>query len=236
LIDVLNATFERLQGSFEQAARFSADASHQLKTPIAILRAGIDEILDEPGLSPELRDRIADLLQQTRRLTSVAENLLLLSRADTGRLALRETSFELRKLLEGSLEDARILGEKSHLKVEATLPETLPMVGDRDMISLTLQNLVENAVKYNRPGGKISVSAAKSGDGVQICVGNSGRAIPAERAPHIFKRFYRARGDEQTPGHGLGLSIARELARAHGGDLTLIESREDWTEFCLRLG
>ena len=236
LIDVLNATFERLQGSFEQAARFSADASHQLKTPIAILRAGIDEILDKEGISPEQRERVADLLQQTRRLTSVAENLLLLSRADTGRLALRGTSFELRKLLEGSLEDARVLGGASNLKVEARLPETLPMIGDRDMISLTLQNLIENAVKYNRPGGKILVSAEETGNGVQIRVGNSGPGIPAERASHIFERFYRVRGDEQTPGHGLGLSIARELARAHGGDLTLTELREDWTEFCLRLG
>jgi two-component system, OmpR family, heavy metal sensor histidine kinase CusS len=236
LIDVLNATFERLQGSFEQAARFSADASHQLKTPVAILRAGIDEVLEEPDMSPKLRERIGDLLQQTRRLTSVAENLLLLSRADTGRLALRQTSFELRKVLEGSLEDAHVLGEKSNLQIEVRLPESLPMVGDREMISLTLQNLVENAVKYNRPGGKIVVSGKKSGDGVQISVGNNGQGIPQERTPHIFKRFYRARGDEQTPGHGLGLSIARELARAHGGDLTLTESREDWTEFCLRLG
>ena len=236
LINVLNATFERLQGSFEQAARFSADASHQLKTPIAVLRAGIDEILREPDLSPELRNRVSDLLQQTRRLTSVAENLLLLSRADTGRLALRTTTFELRKLLEGSLEDAYILGEKSQLKIDAKLPETLPLRGDREMIALTLQNLIENAVKYNRPGGKILVSAGKYDGGVQICVGNTGQQIPPERAPYIFKRFYRARGDEQTPGHGLGLSIARELARAHGGDLTLTESRADWTEFCLRLG
>lgn len=236
LIDVLNATFERLQGSFEQAARFSADASHQLKTPIAVLRAGIDEILDKDGMPPDQRDRVADLLQQTRRLTSVAENLLLLSRADTGRLALRAADFELRNVLEGSLEDAHVLGEKNSLEIEARLPETLPITGDRHMISLTLQNLVENAVKYNRPGGKILLSAEKSGEEVQICVGNSGPGILPERAPHIFKRFYRARGDEQIPGHGLGLSIARELARAHGGDLTLTESREDWTEFCLRLG
>jgi signal transduction histidine kinase len=236
LINVLNATFERLQGSFEQAARFSADASHQLKTPIAVLRAGIDEILEKDGMPPEQRDRVADLLQQTRRLTSVAENLLLLSRADTGRLALRATAFELRKLLEGSLEDAHILGEKRNLQIEAKLPDALPMTGDRHMISLMLQNLVENAVKYNRPGGKIVLSAEQSGQEVQICVGNNGPGIPADRAPHIFKRFYRARGDEQTPGHGLGLSIARELARAHGGELTLTESRADWTEFCLQLG
>jgi signal transduction histidine kinase len=235
LIDVLNATFERLQGSFEQAARFSADASHQLKTPIAILRAGIDEILNQRGLGNEHRERVADLLQQTRRLTSVAENLLLLLRADTGRLALRATEFDLGKLLEGSLEDARILGAGGYLQIEANIPETLPMNGDREMIALTVQNLVENAVKYNRPGGKIAVSAEKHDHVVQICVGNNGPGIPPERVPHVFERFYRARGDEQTPGHGLGLSIARELARAHGGELTLATSRQDWTEFRLRL-
>jgi signal transduction histidine kinase len=235
LIDVLNATFERLQGSFEQAARFSADASHQLKTPIAILRAGIDEILDEDGLPGEQAKRVADLLQQTRRLTSVAENLLLLSQADAGRLELRKTTFNLRSVIEGAMEDARILGEKKNLKIEANLPNSLPMTGDRDMIALTLQNLIENAVKYNKPGGRIQVTAEPTGRGVQICVGNTGQRIPSERAPFIFSRFYRAQGDEQTPGHGLGLSIARELARVHGGDLTLMESTDEWTQFCLLL-
>ncbi len=235
LINVLNATFERLEGSFEQAARFSADASHQLKTPISVLRAGIEEILAQPGLSDDHRESVADLLQQTRRLSSVAENLLLLSRADTGRLALRATEFDLRKLLDGSLEDARILGAGNNLQIDTNVPETLPMNGDQEMISLTVQNLVENAVKYNRHGGKILISVEKQDHVVQICVGNSGPGIPPERAPNVFERFYRARGDEQTPGHGLGLSIARELARAHGGDLTLTRAQSDWTEFCLRL-
>ena len=236
LIDVLNNTFERLQGSFEQAARFSADASHQLKTPIAVLRAGIDEILEEPGLTPGQRERVADLLQQTRRLGSVAENLLLISRAETGRLALRETTFNLRNLLEGALEDARVLGEESDLTIDASFPDSLPLTGDRQMVELILQNLVENAVKYNRTGGRILLSANPSGEGARISVGNTGAAIPPERAAHIFERFYRAAGNEQTPGHGLGLSIARELARVHGGDLTLARSSDDWTEFCLLLG
>jgi signal transduction histidine kinase len=235
LIDVLNATFERLERSFEQAARFSADASHQLKTPIAILRAGIEEVVEEPGVSNDQHNRLAELLQQTRRLNSVADNLLLLSRADAGRLRLRETTFDLRNVIEGSLDDARVLGEKSGLTVEADLPDSLPMIGDREMVSLALQNLIENAVKYNRPGGRICVSAADTGEQVEICVGNTGRCIPDERARHIFERFYRARGDEQTPGHGLGLSIARELAIAHNGDLCLSQSKDDWTEFCLRL-
>ena len=185
LINVLNATFARLQGSFEQAARFSADASHQLKTPIAILRAGIDEILTRPGLSEEHREAVAELLQQTRRLTSVAENLLLLSRADTGRLALRATEFDLGKLLQGSLEDARVLGAVSKLQIEANIPKTLPMNGDREMISLTVQNLIENAVKYNRPAGKVLVSAEKHDHVMQICVGNNGPGIPGTGATHI---------------------------------------------------
>lgn len=166
----------------------------------------------------------------------MAEDLLLLSRADTGRLALRRKPFDLRNVLEASVEDARILADESDLTIEAELPETLPMIGDRNMISLAVQSLVENAVKYNRPRGTVLLSAGKTADGVQICIGNSGPGIPAEQAAHIFARFYRSQRNEQKSGHGLGLSIARELARAHDGDLTLVQSREDWTEFCLRFG
>ena len=110
---------------------------------------------------------------------------MLLSRADTGRLALRATEFDLRKSLDGSLEDVRILGAGNNLQIETNVPETLPMKGDQEMISLTLQNLVENAVKYNRHGGKILVSAEKHDHLVQICVGNTDREFH-RNAHHMF--------------------------------------------------
>jgi signal transduction histidine kinase len=235
LISVLNRTFERLQRSFEQSVRFSADASHQLKTPVAVLRAGIEEILTDPETPAKQQARADALLHQTHQLTSVAENLLLLARADAGRLELQRTKFDLRELLDGTLDDARTLAEPRHLTVEAEVPETLPIIGDRTFVSIVLQNLLDNAVKYNVAGGSICIRAKALDGRVEVAVANNGDPIPPERAPHIFERFYRARGDQRTSGHGLGLSLARELATAQGGELALIRSDPEWTEFRLLL-
>jgi signal transduction histidine kinase len=97
------------------------------------------------------------------------------------------------------------------------------------------QNLVENAVKYNTPGGRIRVAARSVNGEVEMTVGNTGHGIPENRSRQLFARFYRVRGDERVPGHGLGLSIARELARAHGGDVELVRSDASWTEMRVRL-
>lgn len=234
LIAVLNATFDRLQRSYEQSIRFSADASHQLKTPIAVLRAGIEEILTDHLSSPENQARAAALLHQTRQLTSVAENLLLLARADAGRLGLRSDPFDLREVLEGLLDDARTIAEPAGLTVDAELPADLWALGDPASAGIILQNLLDNAVKYNQPGGTIRIRA-QSPDGVAVVhICNSGPAIKADRQSHVFERFYRADGDENRSGHGLGLSIARELAVAQGGDLILARSQDNWTEFRLQ--
>jgi signal transduction histidine kinase len=235
LITVLNASFERLQRSFEQSVRFSADASHQLKTPVAVLRAGIEEILTDPETPAKQQARADALLHQTHQLTSVAENLLLLARADAGRLGLKCAEFDLRELLDGMLDDARALAEPYDLTVEAEVPDSLPIAGDRTFISIMLQNLLDNAIKYNVAGGRIRIRAQTINGAVEVTIANNGDPIPPERAPHIFERFYRGRGDQRTSGHGLGLSLARELATAHGGELTLIRSDAEWTEFRLRL-
>jgi signal transduction histidine kinase len=235
LIGVLNATFERLQSSFEQSVRFSAKASHQLKTPISVLRAGIEEILTDPDTPEKEQGRAEALLHQVHQLTSIAENLLLLARADAGRIDLQCEEFDLSQLLEGVCDDVSALAEPGGLTVEAELPKRLPIVADRKMVALVVQNLVENAIKYNEPQGCICISARATNGEAEVTIKNNGEPIPPDRASHIFERFYRARADGRIPGHGLGLSIASELTRAHGGELEMIRSDSEWTEFRLRL-
>jgi signal transduction histidine kinase len=235
LIEVLNATFERLQRSFEQSARFSADASHHLKTPIAVLRADVEEIIADVNCSESTQARAEGLLHRIHHLSSVVENLLLLSRADAGRLELSKTEFELGELLEGVLDDALTLAEPLDLKVEADVPKPLLLKADRTFVAMIAQNLVENAVKYNTPGGRIRLEARAVNGALEMTIGNTGDGIPKDRTRHLFERFYRVRGDERVPGQGLGLSIARELARAHGGEVELVRSDSSWTEMRVRL-
>src|SRR6185503_13604927 len=235
LIEVLNTTFERLQRSFEQSARFSADASHHLKTPIAVLRAGIEEIVADVECSESTQARADKLLGRIHHLSSVVDNLLLLSRADAGRLELSKAEFDLGEVLEGVLDDALALAEPLDLKVEADVPKHLLLKADRTFVAIIAQNLVENAVKYNTPGGRLRVEARAVNGTVEIIIGNTGDGIPKDRTGQVFERFYRVCGGERVPGHGLGLSTARELARAHGGDVELVHSDGSWTEMRLRL-
>lgn len=235
LIEVLNAAFERLQRSLEQSVRFSADASHHLKTPIAVIRAGVEEILADPDSNPRTAATAEGLLYRIHQLNSVADTLLLLARADAGRLELHREKFDLSELLEGVLDDARALAEPLAVIVESDVPSTLPVEADRVFVGMIAQNLLENAIKYNQEGGRIRVSANPVNGSVEFKVGNTGAGIPPERIPHLFERFYRARGDERVAGSGLGLSTARELARAHGGDITLQRADHEWTELTVRL-
>lgn len=235
LITVLNTTFDRLQASFEQSVRFSAEASHHLKTPISVLRVGIEEILRDPDTPEKQQARADALLHQIHQLTSIADDLLLLARSDAGRLDLQREEFDLTQVLEGVCDDARALAEPAGLSVEAKLPPHLPVIGDRRSVALIVQNLVENAVKYNVPEGCIYIEARQTNGEAEVTVRNNAEPIPPERVPHIFERFYQARSDPNISGQGLGLSIASELAKAHRGDLTLVRSDKEWTEFRLRL-
>jgi signal transduction histidine kinase len=224
------AALEVTSMELQRAARFSADASHQLKTPVTVLRAGLDELLATENLSTETREEISSLLHQTYRLNNIIEDLLLLSRMDAGRLRLNPGVVNLTEIVEGWLDDFSTLGN-NQIAIETDFKCDNLIVGEKRYTAIILENLLENARKYNRNGGKIEVATRREGKEVIVRVGNNGRTIPPAIQPQIFERFHRGTAGENVPGYGLGLNIARELARLHGGELRLARSENDWTEF-----
>ena len=232
--DRAEAALESTSVELQRSARFSADASHQLKTPVTVLRAGIEELLSREDFSAEVYHELSALLHQTYRITSVVDDLLLLSRMDAGRLQIQFGTVNLSRLLEEWIDDISALPDDLHVELETDFPPHLYVAGEKGYITLIVQNLLENARKYNLPRGKICVAAEEKGDYVVLSIENTGRPIPPAAREHIFERFHRGAVGENVPGHGLGLNLARELARLHGGDLRLVRSDEEWTEFEVR--
>ena len=235
LATVLNATFDRLERSYEQALRFSADASHELKTPLTVLRASIESVLESPSLADADREGIASLLDQTRRLANITSSLLLLARADAGRLVLDAAEHDLAPLTEACAEDARIVAEERGVHVDCQLPPKAPARVDTLRFAQILSNLLDNAVKYNRPGGAVRVTLSDAGAVWRLGIANTGPGIAPEHQARLFERFFRAEHSAETNGQGLGLGLARELARAHRGDIALVRSEDGWTEFAVTL-
>jgi signal transduction histidine kinase len=216
----------------ERSTRYSADASHQLKSPVTVLRIGLESLLEREGFKPEIYEELSTLLHQTRRLTGVIDDLLLLSRMDAGHLQIASTPVNLTQLVDEWLDDLDALPDSPDLKIEKEFPSGLFVAGEKRYTSLIVQNLLENARKYNRPGGRIRVSAHGNGGEVVLKIGNTGRTIsPGE---NIFERFHHSSTPSATSGHGIGLNLARELTKLHGGDLRLVRSENDWTEFEVR--
>ena len=219
----------------KRSARYSADASHQLKSPVTVLRAGLDALLAREDFKPEVYHELSGLLHQTYRLTGVIDDLLLLSRMDAGHLQIEAEPVNISQLIEEWLDDLAALPDSPDVKIEKQFPAELYIAGEKRYTSLIVQNLLENARKYNRPGGRIRVTAQSERSKVVVTIGNTGRPITGSAQPHIFERFHRASVRSPVSGHGLGLNLARQLARLHGGELKLVQSTDDWTEFELRL-
>jgi signal transduction histidine kinase len=229
------AALESTSAELQRSARFSADASHQLKTPVTVLRAGLEELLARENLTPAECEQVSALIHQTYRLSSLIEDLLLLSRMDAGRLKLNLAVVDLRAIIEAGLDDLGALPDELGVGVETDLPPALRVIGEKRYTAIVLQNLLENARKYNLPGGRIRIVAKIEGEWVRVLIANTGQAIARQTQEHIFERFHRGGVGENVPGYGLGLNLARELARLHQGDLQLVRSDEQWTEFEIRL-
>jgi two-component system, OmpR family, heavy metal sensor histidine kinase CusS len=223
LIDAYNTMLARLEASFQQASRFSADAAHELKTPLTILQGRIEQALNGSDHTDKQAE-LTEMLDEVGRLSAITRKLLLLSQADAGWLTLQLAPVDLSRLLDEAFSDMQMLLTDQTLKCEIDRP--LSILGDAVLLQQLFNNLISNAIRYCAPGGLIQLSSHRQAAGVEVLLSNATHPIAAEERARFFDRFYRgdAAHNRRIDGNGLGLSLAREIARAHGGDLTLIES------------
>lgn len=223
LAGVLNAMLARLDGSFSRIREFTLHASHELKTPLTVMRGDLEQLLDRTPCTPEQREILAGHLDEIQRLAHIVDNLGLLAKADAGLVALDQETVRLDELVLEAADDATVLGSRLDLRVELRECRPILVSADRHRLRQMLLNLVDNAVKYNEPNGGVTLSLKRCEDRAQITVANTGPGIPPEQLPRVFERFYR--GDLarriRADGSGLGLSIAQWIVQAHGGTIQI---------------
>ncbi len=239
LARVLNRMMERIEVAFHQTRRFSADASHELRTPLAVMQGKIEVALQEDGRSNRDKEALAELLGSVSQLRSIIDSLLMLSRSDAGSLVMEDSRLDLHEIMTDVTEDAEIIAADEGIVLTSTAcPREARVHGDGRLLRLAISNLLANAVKYNvTEGGEISVEARLSEGSCQIEVTNTGPQISEENRERIFERFFR--GDPARAaakrGFGLGLSLSRVIASAHGGELELLCSRDGKNSFRMTL-
>ena len=224
LVTTLNAMIGRLETSFGGLRRFTADASHELKTPLAVLRADVERAMTDTSTQNERMVALEEALQEVRRMSDLVESLLTLARADEGRFDLHREPVELQPLVQEVYETALILGEAQGVAVNLPFTADVMVMGDRTRLRQLFLNLVTNAIKYTPAGGKVDIGLGRHPENVTFAVRDTGIGISAADFPHIFERFWRAdrvrsRMSERG-GFGLGLAISQWIAQAHGGTLT----------------
>lgn len=236
LATVFNRTFDRLQAAFEQQTRFTADASHELRTPLSVILAHADLALSRPRSPDEYRATLETCRSASRRMKVLIDGLLTLARFDSDAAGLQFTEFDLEPVVRECIDLVRPLAAERHVTIEATLASAM-MRGDRERLAQVITNLLTNAIRYNRDGGKVHVTVACDAGATVISVADTGIGISADDLPHVFDRFYRAdKARSRAEGSsGLGLSISRTIVMAHGGTLAARSQPDVGTTMEVRL-
>lgn len=223
LTEVFNALTVRLNQSFQQVHEFTLHASHELKTPLTVMRAQLETALRDGSLGAAQRDWMLGQLDEVQRLAAIVDSLTLLTKVDAGLVTLEHEPVRLDELMRECFEDALILAEPSGITV--TLGECAPVTvaGDRHRLRQFLLNLTDNAVKHNRTGGHVSLALRQAGRSAVIEITNTGEGIPPDLRGQVFERFVRGPGARRTAseGCGLGLTIAQWIVKAHQGTIEL---------------
>jgi signal transduction histidine kinase len=230
LVEIMNSMLRRLEKSFARERDFTLHSSHELKTPLTVMRAQIETALREEAL-PKHKDFLESLLEETGRLAGILDSLSFLAKADAGLLKLDRQEIRLDELVRDAFEDTIILAHSRNIAVSLEQCDPLIIEGDKGRLRQLLLNLADNAVKHNETGGKVNICLTASGNQAQLRISNTGPGIAPADMDRVFDRFFR--GDPaHTPneGSGLGLAIAKWVTTAHKGRIEVLSKPCQWTE------
>lgn len=219
LAATINGLLDRLGAYHAQIIRFTADASHELRSPLAAMRAAVEIALQKPRGPDEYRDVLATLGEQSERLTALVNGLMLLARADAGEVTIRREMVDLAAVACDVAEMFDPLAEERGIRLAAEFSGPVTVAGDPSRLRQLATNLVDNAIRFTEPGGTVTLRVEGIADRAILRVVDTGIGIPAEHLPHVFERFYQADAARGSGGCGLGLSICRWIVQAHGGTI-----------------
>lgn len=227
LAALLNQMFDRLQASFEQVKRFTADASHELKTPLALIRLNAEKLRPRLAGDSEAEAALGDLMEEAARLQQIVDSLLFLSKADSGMLAVERRRFDLAALVAELAEDAQALAEDRGIRFTLVGHEPGEIHGEPNLVRQLLLNLVTNALNASRPGALVRLDSLRTEGNRRLVVSDEGPGLPPDQLARVFERFVRyGHADGENRGHGLGLAICKGIAGLHGGTIAA-ENRTD---------
>jgi heavy metal sensor kinase len=220
LAGVLNSTFARLEAAFTQQARFTSDASHELRTPVAVILSQTQTALSRQRPGPEYREALEACQRAARRMKTLTESLLELARLDAGQEAMKQERFDLRRVAGDCVELVRPLAAERGIQIHCDVA-AIECLGDAGRIGQVVTNLLTNAIAFNRDQGEVRLAARIEENAVLVTVSDTGQGIPEEDVPHLFERFYRAdKSRSRIQGrNGLGLAICKAIVDAHGGSI-----------------
>lgn len=228
----------RLEQSFQQIREFTLHGSHELKTPLTVIRAQLETSLaHSETLTPELHAALENLLDEVARLTNIVDGLSLLTKADAGMVTLDRKPVRWDELVREAVEDAEVLAQPGGIKVHLTCCDKATLSGDRHRLRQVLLNLADNAIKYNQPGGSVEFSLQHDGDFAELLITNTGKGIPPELLGRVFERFTRGHDalSQSLEGSGLGLTIAKWIVESHNGLIRIASEPGKTTSVAVRL-
>ena len=234
LAAVLNSTFARLEAAFEHQARFTSDASHELRTPVSVILSQTQTALSRDRSTVEYREALESCQRAAQRMRRLAESLLELARLDAGQEPIKREPFDLARVARDCLELVRPLANERGLKMLLEV-SACPCRGDAERVGQVVTNLLTNAIQFNRDGGEIKLTTRSENGAVLLTVSDTGLGIPPEDLPHVFERFYRV-DKSRSRGHtGLGLAICKAIVDAHGGAIEVSSQPGVGSTFTVKL-